>query len=127
MKKNAFTLIETIMVMVILGIVLAPFSVLTVNVISRNVRSQASVTAVALAEGEMERVTSLRFSSVVDEAPSSFAAPFTVYTKEVAADYVNANALDTPVVGPTDYKRVQVKVSSGLSDTITLTTLVTNG
>jgi len=126
MKERAFTLIETIITMVILSIVLIPFSVLTTNVIAKNVRSQASVTAVALAEGEMERITALRFSAVVDQAPSSFDAPFTVYTKEITVDYVNANALDTPVTGPTDYKRVQIRVSSGLSDTITLTTLLTN-
>jgi len=126
MNRKGFTLVETVMTMIILGIVLTPFSVLTTNVIARNVRSQASATAVALAESEMERVTSLRFSLVNDEALSSFSAPFNGFTKEIAVDYVNPNALDTPVAGPTDYKRIQIKVSSATADTITLTTLVAN-
>jgi len=126
MDKKGFTLVETLMTMVIMGIVLAPFSVLTVNVMVRNVRSQATATAVALAEAETERVTSLRFSLVNDEASASFTAPFNGFTKEIVVDYVNPDALDTPVVGPTDYKRIRVRVTSATADTITLTTLVAN-
>ncbi|MCU0651875.1 MAG: type II secretion system GspH family protein [Candidatus Omnitrophica bacterium] len=122
---RGFTLIETIITMIVLSIVLIPFSVLTTNVIVKNTRSQAAATAVALAEGEMEWVTSLRFSAVVDEA-AAFSSPFTAFTKEVVVDYVNSLAFDTPVIGPTDYKRVQIRVAHPLSDTITLTTLVAN-
>jgi len=126
MKKKGFTLIETVLVIIVLGIVLTPISILIVNVIGNNVRSQAWATAVALAEGEMERVTASRFSLVNDEASVSFSAPFNAYTKEIVVDYVAASALDTPVGGPTDYKRVQIKVSSAIADTVTLTTLVAN-
>ncbi|MBM3244268.1 MAG: prepilin-type N-terminal cleavage/methylation domain-containing protein [Candidatus Omnitrophica bacterium] len=126
MGKKGFTLIETVIVIIVLAITLTPFSVLTTNVISRNVRSQGTATAVSLAEQEMERVTALRFSLAVDEAAASFSAPFNGFTKEIIVDYVNSGSLNTPVAGPTDYKRVQVKVTSATADTITLTTLITN-
>lgn len=126
MKKRGFTLIEVILSVVILAIALTPFSLLVANVIKQNIYSQAQTTAVSLAEGEFERITNMRFSAVADEASVAFVAPFTAYTHAAAVDYVDADALDTPVVGPTNYKRVQVIVDNAISGTITLTTLVTN-
>jgi len=123
---SGFTLIEIIAVIVILAIVLTPFSILVVNVMRQNIYSQALATATSLTEEEMERVTNLRFSAVTNEAAVSFSVPFSVYTHQVIVDYVNANALNTPVAGPTDYKRVQIRVNSSISGTITLTTLVAN-
>lgn len=124
--NRGFTLIEAIIVMIILGICLTPFAILVVNVMSQNIYSQAQATAIALAESEMERVTNLRFSLVNDEAQVPFSVPFSAYNHEIIVDYVNAGNLNTPVGGPTDYKRVQIVVRSSISGPITLTTLVTN-
>ncbi|MCX5715689.1 MAG: prepilin-type N-terminal cleavage/methylation domain-containing protein [Candidatus Omnitrophica bacterium] len=125
-KNRGFTLIEVILSIIILGVILTPFSVLVSNVIRQNIYSQAQATAVSLAEGELERITNMRFAAVAAEASAAFAAPFGAYTHAAAVDYVNAGALNTPVAGPTDYKRVQVSVNNTVSGTITLTTLVTN-
>lgn len=125
-KRNGFTLIEVILVMIILGVCLTPFCILIVNVVQKNVLSQAQATAVALAEREIERVTSLRFSAVDDAAEAAFASPFNNYSYQVIADYVNTNDLNTAVAGPTDYKRVQVRVANGIVGVLTLTTLVAN-
>lgn len=125
-KKRGFTLIEVIISIIILGVILTPFSAMVANIIRQNVYSQAQATAAALAEGELERVTNLRFSAVSAEAPAAFSAPFSAYTHAVAVDYVASSDLNTPVVGATDYKRVQVSVNNAVSGTITLTTLVTN-
>ena len=124
--KSGFSIIEIIALVVVLAIVLTPFSILVVNVMQRNAQSQAMATAVSLAEAEMERVTGLRFSGVANAAATAFSAPFSAYSCEIVADYVNSGALNTPVVGPTDYKRVQVKVSNSISGTITLTTVMAN-
>ena len=126
MKKRGFTLIEVILSVVILAVVLTPFSLLVANVIRQNIYSQAQATAVSLAEGELDRITNMRFSAVDDEASVAFSAPFLAYTRAAAVDYVNADALDTPVAGPTNYKRAQVSVNNAISGTITLTTLVAN-
>lgn len=123
MSKKGFTIIETVIFIVVLGIVLAPFSILIVNVMAKNAYSQAWATSVAIAEGEMERVTNLRFQSVEGEIP---VALFTTTNYQVNVDYVNANDLNTPVAGPTDYKRVQIVVNNYIAGTVTLTTLVTN-
>jgi len=127
MKKKGFTLIESLLVIVILGIALPPFTVLVMNVLQQNIHSQAQATAVDLAESELERASGTRFSLVTNEVSSTaFSAPFSAYTHQWVVDYVNANALDTPVPGPTDYKRVKVQVASSISGTVTITTLVTN-
>lgn len=125
-KKRGFTLVEIVISIVILAVVLTPFTVLVATIVRKNIYSQAQATAVALAEGEIERLTNMRFSAVDDEASAAFAAPFSAYTHTAAVDYVNAGDLNTPVAGPTNYKRVQITVDNSISGTITLTTLVTN-
>ena len=124
--KAGFTLIEVILTMVILSISIGPLSLLIVNVVRQNVLSQAQATSASLAEQEMERLTNIRFSSVTDEAQTAFPAPFSAYSHEVIVDYVNAGDLNTPVTGPTDYKRAQIIVRNDISGALTLETLVTN-
>ena len=125
-ENSGFSLIETVLVMVILGICLTPFAILTVNVISKNIYSQAQATSVALAEGEIERLTMTRFSLIANEASSAFPSPFSAYNKQTTVMYVNANALNTNAGATTNYRNVQVQVSNSISGNITLTTLVAN-
>lgn len=125
-RKSGFTIIETILVIIILGITLTPFAILTATVMQKNVYSQAQATAVSLAEGELERVTGTRFSLLVNEAQAAFSAPFANYTHQVVVDYVNSSALNTPVAGPTDYKRVEIRVNNIVSGTIKLVSLSAN-
>lgn len=123
---NAFTLIEAILTMIILGICLTPFCILVADSVQKNVLSQAQATAIALAEGQIENVTSLRFSAVTNVAPTVFASPFGNYNYSIIVDYVNGNDLNTVVAGPTDYKRVQVRIGNSIVGNLTLVTLVTN-
>ena len=125
-EKSGFSLIETVLVIVILGICLTPFTILTVNVMTKNIYSQAQATAVALAEGEIERLTMMRYSLLVSDAvPNAFPSPFSAYTKQATVMYVNPNALNTNAGAATNYRNVQVQVSNSISGNITLTTLVT--
>jgi Tfp pilus assembly protein PilV len=126
-NKKSFTIIEAVMSMIIIAITITPFAILVATVMAQqNGFSQAQATAVALAEGEMERVTSERFSLCVSEAAAAFSAPFAAYTKQIVVEYVNAGALDTSVAGPTDYKRIQVRVSNAMAGTNTLVTILAN-
>lgn len=125
-RKRGFTIIETVLVILVLGISLTPLCILLVNVVQKNVLSGAQTTAVSLAEAEMERISSLRFSTVDDIAQTTFPTPFTNYSYQVIVDYVDGNDLNTPVAGPTDYKRVQVKIINSVVGELTLTSLVTN-
>jgi prepilin-type N-terminal cleavage/methylation domain-containing protein len=125
-KNSGFSLIETVLVMIILGLCLTPFAILMVNVMSKNIYSQAQATSVALAEGEIERLTMTRFSLLANEASSAFPSPFSAYSKQAAVMYVNPNALNTNAGAATNYRNVQVQVSNSISGNITLTTLVAN-
>lgn len=125
-RRTGFTLIEVIIVILILGIALMPLGVLMVNALSKNTYPSAQITAAALAEGEMDRITNQKFSTVAAVGSTAFSAPFAAYSYSVAVDYVDAGALNTPVVGPTNYKRVAVTVTSAASGNVTLVTLMTN-
>jgi len=125
-KNNGFTLVETVLVIIVMGITLTPFSILVVNVMQQNIKSQAWSTAVALAEGEMERVCSLPFSDVINETSLAFSAPFSAYSHQIVVNNVTSAALNTPVSGATNYKNVKVSVNNIVSGNVTLTTIVTN-
>jgi len=126
MSRIGFTLIETVLVILILSIALPPFAMTVATVMQKNIYSQTQATAVMLAEAELERVANLRFSAVASESTAAFSSPFDKYTHQIVCGYVNPGALDTIVVGPTDYKRVQIIVNSNISGNITLTTIITN-
>lgn len=123
-RTRGFTLVEAVITIAIMGVVLAPFSVLVVNVMRQNAYSQVQATAVSLAEGKMEDLTGTRFSLLVDAAATAFAVPFDNYTYQIVVDYVNSNDLDTAVVGPTDFKRVKVVINNSILGSLTLTSLV---
>lgn len=135
-SKKSFTLVETVTVIIISAICLTPFSILVLNVIAQNIRSQAWATAVSMAEAEMEMVTATRFSALTCSGMTAFSAPFTAYTYQISVHYVNPNALNTSVGQPagcpsssgmtTDYKRVLISVNNSISGTVNLVTLVTN-
>jgi len=128
---TGFTLIETIIFIVVLGIALTPLSIMLVNVTQQNTYSQAHATAVALAEGEMERILNLPFPSINDEAQTVFGNPYSVYRWQTIVDYVDPSNLNTPVDPTvTNYKRVQIVVDSNTNimsgKSINLTTVATN-
>lgn len=125
-SATGFTLIEVVLVILVLAICLTPLCILVVNVVQKNALSQAQATGAALAEAQMERVTSLRFSAVNNVAETPFSSPFSAYSYEVISDYVNADDLNTAVAGPTDYKRVQVKITNNIIGSLTLTSLAAN-
>jgi Tfp pilus assembly protein PilV len=125
LKESGFSIIETVLVMIILGVCLTPFAVLTVNVMTKNIYSQAQATAVALAEGEIERLTMTRYSLLANEASSAFSSPFSAYNKQTTVMYVTWTALNANSGSDTGYRNIQVQVSNSISGNITLTTLAT--
>jgi prepilin-type N-terminal cleavage/methylation domain-containing protein len=135
-EKRAFTLIEVVLVIVVLGIALTPLCILVVQVVQKNVLSQAQATAVSLAEGEIERLTNARFSQVTCEASTPFSGAFSGYSYSTDVDYVNSGDLNTSVGRPagcsgtpgtaTNYKRIRLSVNHAIARNITLTTVVVN-
>jgi Tfp pilus assembly protein PilV len=126
-RRQGFSVIEAIVVIVVLAIALVPFGLAILNILTKNIAPQALATATALAEMELERVLALRFSAINDVAKASFASPFGAYQSEVLVDYVDAGDLNTAVIGPTNYKRIQIKVTNDIiPEAVSITTLATN-
>lgn len=124
-RRGGFSLIETVLAVIILGICLTPVSILIINVMSQNVHSQAEATAAALAEATLENVTNTRFSSIVNTTAVTFSAPFGAYTYRMSAGNVTAGDLNTTVAADTGYKLVKVIVNNSITGEVVLTTLVT--
>lgn len=129
--RQGFSLIEAVLVIVVVGIALTPFSILVVQITAKHAATLVQQTSVMLAESELERVMQQPFFNITNESQVSFGGDFSAYRYQVVVDYVNGTntaALYVPVAGTTDYKRVQIQVvNTGLPDygNITVTTLAT--
>lgn len=111
-REGGFTLIETIMVIVVLGII--GISILMYFV---SVRSSAdpvlTTQAAELAEEKLEKVFAGKkangFSSIIPEAPAALAAPFDKFTRELEVFCVqeadlNTNSGTMPACNDSDIK-----------------------
>lgn len=111
--RYGFTLIETIIFIVIVAIILPAFAVGSYNLLIFSVRADFDATALTLAEGRLEELSGYRFSQVSSESSTSFPIPFNQYSSSVEVFYVNGpSSLETAAGLPTDYKRIWVYISS---------------
>jgi prepilin-type N-terminal cleavage/methylation domain-containing protein len=117
-NKKAFSLIELILVVVVLGI--AVFGLITVaqEVMLETHKPEVISTATALAEKEAERVTRLSFAAVDDEnrdSPQSYGGNFSTYSWEVRVDSIDDAA---PNLGSDpdmdNYKVVEIRIHHDL-------------
>jgi prepilin-type N-terminal cleavage/methylation domain-containing protein len=117
--SNGFTIIELIAVIVVLGIALAPLGVMFTQVMTKYAQPEAIQVATALARQEMERVTGLRYSSIVSEASTTF-TDFPNYNYQVIVGTISGES-DTD-----EYKQVEVLVTnSSIGISVSLKTIVT--
>ncbi len=128
MNKNCrgLTLVELILTIIIIAICFIPVSVIYQQVLGNAHRTRVIAVAESLASSKLDEVLGDGFASVSDESSTSFSSPFTDYSYEVEVDYVAAADLTTAVVGPTEYKRIEVKVTHSEIGTMTLTSLLTS-
>ena len=132
-KWNGFTLIETVITLVVLSIAaVGVLSVFTVG-IKGSVDPLIVNQAVQLAQGEMDQVFGERTANGFAAATLAIGSPPCNSTIPAAficgrtIGFVNSGDLGTPVAGPTDYKLVTViitQVATGSS--IGLDTIVSN-
>ena len=120
--KSGFTLIELILVILVLGICIAPIAILFYNVTVKYSKSEVIQIATVLAEDKMERVRSLRFSSVTDES-GVFTGDFSNYAYEVIVERIPTSLADDP--GENEYKQVEVKVTNQGIEGVSLKSIVT--
>lgn len=126
MKKSAVTLVELTIFIVVIAIVLAGVGIVIVNSLKNTALPEYYTIASSLAKREMERVVNQRFFSIVSEGPINYTGNFSQYSYQVVVNYVNGKALNTPVPGATNYKRIQIIIRRAGFPDVSLVTLATN-
>jgi prepilin-type N-terminal cleavage/methylation domain-containing protein len=124
---TGFTLIETIIAIVVIGIMFFGLIAVFTGVFTSVTRDESVTISGMLARQEMERVVESGFANIVDEhrdSPSSFGGNFNNYLWQVRVDAVPVSiANDT---GMADYKQIEVRVSNAIAGDVSLKTMVTN-
>jgi prepilin-type N-terminal cleavage/methylation domain-containing protein len=133
-KANGFTLIETIVTLVVISIA----AVGVISVFTVGMRSSANPTifnqAIQLAQGEMERVVADKaligfFAPDLDplNPPSCSSTMPTGFTCSRIVDFVQPADLTTPVTPTqTEYIRATVTISNAAIGKVSLVSLITN-
>lgn len=113
MSRKGFTLIETVISIVIIGVVFLGLLAVVTGVFTHATRDEVMTTATMLAKGEMERASGLDWT-VADDS-GSFTGNFSDYSWEI-----NVTATDS------EHKQVNATVTNAMIGSVTLTTMVTN-
>lgn len=139
-KKNAFSLIELVLVITVSAIAI-PGIILTFYELSRkSVYDESIAVATVLVEGQLERVIQKSFVTIetgepTENNPASFSGNFSGYRWYLSSFYVNGEGplltldLDDEAAGSTEYKQVEVRVSNNImssGDFVSLKAIVTN-
>ena len=123
-SQKGFNLIEVIIVILVLSLAVGTLLISFSGVVQMSVTPELLDRSVELAERELERVSGLRFSSVVNDGPVSYAGDFSDYSYQIAVSPVPAALAADP--GMLQYKQVQVTVTHASAGSVTLSTVVTN-
>ena len=119
---KGFTLIETMIAVVVIGIAFLGLLAVVTGVFTHATRDEVVTIATMLAKGEMERVSGLGWSVEYDSG--SFSGNFSDYSWEVVVSAVPTDiAVDA---GMTNYKQIEVVVTNTMIGSVSLKTMVTN-
>jgi prepilin-type N-terminal cleavage/methylation domain-containing protein len=124
---KGFTLIETIISIVIIGIAFMGLLSIFTAVYKNAVYDETLTVSAMLAGAEMERVRALSFAGVDDEnrdSPEAFTGIFSNYRWQVRLDPVPVAIANDPAMA--DYKQVEVRVSNDIAGQVSLKTIVAN-
>jgi len=122
-KANGFTFIELIMVILIVGIAIIPLIQMYTTSLKGSADAELDTVALELAQEKMEETRQLSFGSV-SSSSGTFAAPFAAYSYQVTVGYVDQDFNTSG--SPTEYKKVEIKVTHSSGTSTTLTTVMAN-
>lgn len=129
-RESGVTLVELIIVIVIVGICFISVMGLFVNALRINMENEVRTIATSLAHGKMEEVLQKKdFDSMDDNfdgKSGTFNSPFSDYSYKINWNYVEKTDLNNSVVGPTEYKAVEVIVKHNLIENVEMRTLFTD-
>lgn len=109
-NRSGFTMVELVIAVIVIAIVM--YAVIAIFITSgvKGVNVDVFTVAQSLAEDKLEEATAQTFDDVTDEAQTNFSGELDDYSYEITVDYVSAEALDTVVASPTDYKKILIKI-----------------
>jgi len=128
MKNRGLTILEIIIILAVLGLAIPTVLAAFARIVATGADANTAVIAANLAEEKMEgEIRGKRFADIASAGPVDFTAPFSSYNYQIAVDYVNSSDLNTPVAGPTDFKRVRTIVTKdgATGFNVTLGTIIT--
>jgi len=126
-KKNGFTLIEIIVVIIVIAILYPAVFKPMMTILIKGADLEKSVSASQLAEMKMEHLSGLGFFDIVDVPTTNFDAPIAENSYAIHVDYVDGPSnLDTVMPVTTDYKRVQIVILLRGKKYYDVSTLFTN-
>jgi prepilin-type N-terminal cleavage/methylation domain-containing protein len=109
-SKRAFSLVEMILSIVIIGVVFYAAISIFVTEGVKGVNVDVFTVAQSLAEGSMEEMMSRDFSAVSSEAETSYSGELSGYSYQFMVNYVLPEELNTVVTVETDYKLIRIDV-----------------
>jgi prepilin-type N-terminal cleavage/methylation domain-containing protein len=122
---KGFTLIETVISIIIIGISFMGLLSIFTAVYKNAVYDETLMVSAMLAGAEMERVRALSFSGTDDEnrdSPEAFSGNFSNYKWQVRVDPVPLGIAGDPAKA--NYKQVEVRVSNNIAGQVSLKTIV---
>lgn len=123
---RGFTLIETVIAIVIIGVVFMGLLAVFTGVFTNAVRDEALTVATSLAKGELERVTRLSYASIkiIPASNVSFTGNFANYSYQIIVSAVPVAIANDLTM--TNYIQIEVRVTNGLTGVVSLKTIATN-
>jgi prepilin-type N-terminal cleavage/methylation domain-containing protein len=119
---KGFTLIETIISIVVIGVVFLGLLAVITGVFTHATRDEVMSVATMLAKGEMEKVTGEGFSVTSDSG--TYSGNFSDYSWEVVVSAVPVSIASDP--GMNQYKQVETVVTNAMIGSVSLKTILTN-
>ena len=127
---KGFTLIETVLVIVVLGIAAAAVLALFTESMRGSGNPAVVTQALELAQGELEQVIADKrangFNAIATGTAGCTIGLPSCFACSRSVQYVDASDLNTAVAGPTNYKRVAVTVTAPDNSQLTVVTLLSN-
>jgi hypothetical protein len=109
--SKGFSFFGYLLFIALIGVVLFLIVAMVRNISHSAQKEMIRTTAVVLAEGRMDAVQGQAFGALAAVARAPFDGELKRFSCETAVDHVRGPAdLETPVAGPTPYKKVTVAV-----------------
>ncbi|MBU1006988.1 MAG: type II secretion system GspH family protein [Candidatus Omnitrophica bacterium] len=120
--RNGFTLIETVISILIIGIAFLGLVAVLTGVFTHATRDEVMSVTTMLAKGEMERVTGEGWAFL--EGSGSYSGNFSNYSWQVIMSAVPVAIENDPYMA--NYKQAEVVVSNAMIGSVSLKTILTN-